>query len=1000
MLALGVRSHFSLLWGTASPEDLCRQAMALGYQGLALTDTDNLYGLWEFLRACRRHNLKAVVGAEITDPTAPRRALCLVESAQGFANLCRLISRRHRAPDFSLQSSLPELSPGLTVLTTSAQLLTSWRAAGVPVLAALPRGIKGHTLRLRQEARRLGAPLVALVGTFFLGPDDYLRHRVLRAIALNTSLSRLGPADLAPPDAWPVAVPEFARRFEAEPRALKAAQELAERLDYLPTPGTIMPPWRDAQGRSAEAVLRERAFAGAARRYGQPLPAAALARLERELAIIAGKNFSSYFLVVEDIVSRSPRICGRGSGAASLVAYSLGITNVCPLKYNLYFERFINPDRVDPPDIDIDFAWDERDGVIASVLEQYQGRAAMVATHVPFQGRSAIREVAKVFGIPAREIKDFTRRLPWLRGPVEGHTGFYPKRQALPPGQEPGFPAPWPSILRLAQGLVRSPRHVSVHVGGVVITPGPIEGYAPLETAPKGVPIIQWEKEGAEEAGLVKIDLLGNRSLGVIRDAVASLRAGGQGFDETAWQPEDDPATQATVARGQTMGCFYIESPATRLLQQKAAQGDYEHMVIHSSIIRPAANPYIQEYLKRLHGQPWEPIHPILEPILAESYGIMVYQEHVSQAAVALAGFSHARADKLRKVMNWKDKERALKDFRQDFVNGARQRGVDEARIAEIWEMMMSFAGYSFCKPHSASYARVSFQAAYLKTHHPAQFMAAVISNQGGFYSTFAYVSEARRWGLTVLPPDVNASQVVWTGQGSQLRVGLMAISGLGRQTMERVLQERQGGPYRGMEDFCAQVLPAEDEARALIAAGALDGLAEGQGRAGLLWRLAGHARRREAAGQRQGLFAQGSGPAAPAIPPADQLAELRRQFAVLGFLPERHPMELFAQALRGQRLVKARDLPQQAGRRVRLAGWLLTGKTVWTKNDEPMQFLTFEDETGLVETTFFPEAFRRFHMGLDWQRPYILEGLVEENFGAVTLTVERVRAVDGATHT
>ncbi|MBI5521525.1 MAG: DNA polymerase III subunit alpha [Desulfarculus sp.] len=994
MLALGVRSHYSLLWGTTSPENLCRRASELGYEGLAMTDTDNLYGLWEFLRACRRHNLQAIVGAEITDPAAPRRALCLVENAHGFANLCRLISRRHRAPGFSLAKTLPEFSPGLVVLTTSAHLLAIWRAAGVPALAALPRGINGHSFRLRQEARRLGAPLVAVAGTFFLGPEDYLCHRVLRAIALNTSLSRLGASDLAPPDAWPVAPLEFARRFETQPLAIRAVRELAQRLEYVPTPGTIMPPWRDAQGRSADAVLRERAFAGAARRYGQPLPAAARERLERELAVIAGKNFSSYFLVVEDIVGRSPRICGRGSGAASLVAYSLGITNVCPLKYNLYFERFINPDRVDPPDIDIDFAWDERDGVIASVLEQYQGRAAMVATHVPFQGRSAIREVAKVFGIPAREIKDFTRRLPWLRGPVEGHTGFYPKRQALPPGAKLDFSAPWPEILRLSQGLVRAPRHVSVHVGGVVITPGPLDGYAPLETAPKGVPIIQWEKEGAEEAGLVKIDLLGNRSLGVIRDAVASLRVSGQEFDEAAWQPEDDPATQATVARGETMGCFYIESPATRLLQQKAAQGDYEHMVIHSSIIRPAANPYIQEYLKRLHGQPWEPIHPLLEPILAESYGIMVYQEHVSQAAVALAGFSHARADKLRKVMNWKDKERALKDYRDDFVTGARQRGVDEARIAEIWEMMMSFAGYSFCKPHSASYARVSFQAAYLKAHHPAQFMAAVISNQGGFYSTFAYVSEARRLGLTVLAPDVNASLTAWSGQGRQLRVGLMAVSGLGRQTMERIVGERQAGPYGSMEDFCGRVLPAEDEARALIAAGALDGLAAGQGRAGLLWRLAGQQRRREAAARRESALFQRGTADAPRLPPADDLAELRRQYSVLGFLPDRHPMELFASALKGQRVVKARDLSQYVGRRVRLAGWLLTGKTVWTKSEEPMQFLTFEDETGLVETTFFPEAFRRFHLGLDWQRPYILEGLVEENFGAATLTVERVRLV------
>ncbi|MGD9124406.1 MAG: PHP domain-containing protein, partial [Desulfarculaceae bacterium] len=700
MLALAVRSHYSLMWGTASPDALCRAARTLGYTGIALTDTDNLYGLWEFLRACRRHHLHPVMGAELTEPGSRCRALCLVQNNEGMQSLCRLITRRHRQADFCLQDDLPPSSAGLALLTTSARLLTAWRKTGLEVMAALPRRISGQTLKLRQAARKLGAPLVAVAGSFFLEPGDYRLHRVLRAISLNTSLSRLKPLDLAPPDAWLARPQEFASRFAALPQALPAAQELAEKLEYVPQPETVMPPWQDSQGRSAEAVLKERALAGAVQRYGDPLPAEVQQRLEYELGVIARKRFSSYFLVVEDIVKRSPRICGRGSGAASLAAYCLGITNVCPLKYNLYFERFINPERKDPPDIDVDFAWDERDGVIESVLKQYQGRAAMVATHIFFQGRMAIREVAKVYGLPAQEIKQTMRRLPWLRGPAEEETGLYPKRQALPPGVKPDLPRPWPEILSLAQGLVGTPRHLSVHVGGVVITPGPIEEYAPLETAPKGVPVIQWEKDGAEEAGLVKIDLLGNRSLGVIRDAIADLRSNGRAFDETSWQPEDDPATKRLVARGGTMGCFYIESPATRLLQQKAARGDYEHLVIHSSIIRPAANDYIQEYLHRLHGEVWQPIHPLLEGILDETYGIMVYQEQVSQAAVALAGFSHAQGDGLRKVMSKKDKQRALADYRERFLSGARARGVRQEKIDEVWQMMLSFSGYSFCKPH------------------------------------------------------------------------------------------------------------------------------------------------------------------------------------------------------------------------------------------------------------------------------------------------------------
>ena len=428
-------------------------------------------------------------------------------------------------------------------------------------------------------------------------------------------------------------------------------------------------------------------------------------------------------------------------------------------------------------------------------------------------------------------------------------------------------------------------------------------------------------------------------------------------------------------------------------MQQKAVRGDYEHMVIHSSIIRPAANDYIQEYLRRLHGGVWEPIHPLLEDILDETYGIMVYQEQVSQAAMALAGFSHAQGDRLRKAMTWKDPGRALQDYRDRFEAGARARGVSPEKVDEVWRMMLSFSGYSFCKPHSASYARVSFQAAYLKAHYPAQFMAAVISNQGGFYSTFAYVSEARRLGLSVLGPCVNQSRVRWTGQGHEVRTGLMAIKGLGRETRQRLLAAREERAFAGFADFLQRVRPADDEARALIHAGAFEALHPGLDPARLLWQLAQGRAKAKARGKTDSLFT--AGPIdTPPLPPSQMRERLRRQYAVLGFLPGRHPMELFAGQLRGKGLIKARDLPQHAGRRVGLAGWLLTGKTVTTGKREPMQFLTFEDGTGLVEATFFPEAFRKFHMTMDWSRPYVLHGLVEENYGATTLTVDRCKSL------
>jgi DNA polymerase-3 subunit alpha/error-prone DNA polymerase len=984
--------------GTASPEELCRRARELGYRQLALTDTDNLYGLWPFLAACKREGLFPIVGAEVTDPAAGKRAVCLVKTAAGYAHLCRLLTARHMTPDFSLKNALPPLAAGLSVLTDCPDLLSRWAGAGVDVCGAARGGPLPPGHRLRQTAARWNVPIAAVPDNFFLYPDDVSVHRLLRAVDRNTSLSRLAPADSAGADAWLAGPDAYARRFAACPDMIRATEQIAGRIEFSgPSFGIVLPPW---PGRDEPGVLRRDAYRGARRRYGAELSEPVVERLEHELSIIEQMGFSSYFLIVAQIVAESPRTCGRGSGAASAVAYCLGITNVCPIKHNLYFGRFLNPGRKDPPDIDVDFAWDERDDVQASVLARFSGRAAMVCNHVLFQPRMAIRETAKVYGLPETEIGRITRRLPsfWRSHAVDGELLAQIRRR--PEARNVPFPEPWPEILAAARRLLGAPRYLSVHSGGVVITPEPIDTYVPIQRAAKGVPILQWEKDGTEEAGLVKIDLLGNRSLGVIRDALADIREHGGGPaapDESRWEPEDDFATQEAVAQGRTMGCFYVESPAMRLLQQKTKVGDFDHLVIHSSIIRPAANDCIAEYIRRLHGGAWDPIHPLLADVLDETFGIMVYQEDVSKAAAALAGFSPAEADALRKVLSKKDKERALADYKERFFAGARTRGVTEGEIETVWEMILSFSGYSFCKPHSASYARVSFQAAYLKVHFPAAFMAAVISNGGGFYSTFAYVSEARRLGLTILPPDVGKSRIRWHGQAAAIRVGLSAVKGLSEQTQSRIVAARKKRPFSGAADFFDRVRPDEAEARALILCGALDRFSPANSRAGLLWQ---HARWKQGRKKQRGqppdsLFSPpvsdaGTEVAPPPLPPEEPLSRLRREFSVLGFLCDRHPMALYADSPDTAGVTKACAIPGRAGRRVKTAGWLITGKRVRTKKGDPMEFLSFEDETGIVETTFFPQAYERFAPVIDFGKPYLLWGTVETDWGAATLTVDR----------
>ena len=542
--------------------------------------------------------------------------------------------------------------------------------------------------------------------------------------------------------------------------------------------------------------LRTLAYEGAERRYGTVAPVTR-DRLEHELAIIGMKGFADYFLVVRDIVANGPTHCGRGSVANSIVSYCLGITHVEPLGAGLLFERFLNPERKDPPDIDLDFPWDERDNVLAYVFRRYpHPQAAMVANHNCFRLRGALREVAKVHGRPNGEIREVTRRIPWYEeAPLEELLATHPNFKAL------DLPPSWQELARLAAPLVGVPRHLSLHPGGVVIVPTALTDYVPIERAVKvldgnpdlTVPVIQFEKDGAEDAGLIKIDLLGNRSLAVIRDAIAAVGAHtGHHIDYTSSDPGDDEPTKALFRTGRTMGVFYTESPASRMLCAKSRADTFELLVLNTSIIRPASNRYIKVYLERLHGAPYEPLDPVLRDTLAETFGVMVYQEDVVNVCAAFAGMPLATADGLRKSLSKKRPAKALAGYAEEFFTGAAKLGRDVETAKRVWTMIMSFAGYSFCKGHSASYIQVAQHSCYLRAHYPAEFMAAVLGNGGGFYHPFAYVAEAMRMGLTVLPPDVNESEFRCTGRGRELRVGLQFVKELSADGAERVLTARE----------------------------------------------------------------------------------------------------------------------------------------------------------------------------------------------------------------
>ena len=976
---LSFRSSYSLLRGCRSPEEICRFARQQGISSVGIAAINNFYGLIQLLLAAGREEVKPVVGVSVERQGRVLFTAYVMDRA-GFGLICRVLTE--------MLCGRPGEEPRDPVADLEGQ---GWE--GLSILSARPDVIDRLAARSRERlyvqltygrpfsalagfARLRGLPVAAVHDTVLLDDGDERLYPLLRAMDLNTTVEHVPPEELL--DAGGVQPHRFApagaleRYFSAVPEALRSTERIAEEADCsgIISPQFVFPAYNGLAEDATHAELVRLCEAGVRRRYGGMRPDIR-DRLDYELGIIREKGFASYFLVVRDIVQQCPRTCGRGSAASSIVSYLLGLTHMDPLRYTLFFERFLNRGRKDPPDIDIDFPWDERDKVLKYVFEKFAGHAGMVANHVTFGPRSAIRDPARALGIPDDEIAQLIRA--FRQGRFEDI----------------------PSYVREAAARIRGmPRNLGTHCGGVVITPGPITDYTHLQTSPLGYPVIAWEKDATEEAGLVKIDLLGNRSLAVLRDSLWLIDKNHQvRLEWESFDPLSDPDTAGLIASGRTVGVFYVESPATRQLLQKMQRGDYENLVIASSIIRPAANSYIQTWVKRLHGAPYRPLHPLIEQTLAETFGVMVYQEDVSRVAIDLAGFPIEEADRLRKILSKKDRDLRLPDMRERFFGGARSRGVPEPAIVKAWDMILSFDGYSFCKAHSASYAQVSYRSAWLKRFYPLEFMAAVINNGGGFYGRQTYVDECRRMGFSILAPDVNASRREYTVEAGALRVGLGQIKEARQELVHRIVDERErGGPFTGFRDFCARITCRFEDIRALIRAGALDSVADGCTRPQLFFRWLSP--RRE-----QGLgFAPPPAPALGDYPFAVKLAD---EVQTLGIVVSRHPLEVFRPRIRrmAQRLglpplVRSVDIGSCRGGAIWTAGILVTGKEVSTKKREPMIFVSFEDEEAIYETVFFPDAFNRFYPLLDDGWAFLVQGRVQDDLGAVAISVENLLLV------
>jgi DNA-directed DNA polymerase III PolC len=1145
-----LRAHgwHSLLTGVDAPATLCARAAELGLAALALTDVDTLGGLVDFLKASEREpRVRAIVGAELSDPSGrPGRVIALVESAQGYRNLCKLVSARQLGDDpgtrgaelgperFDLVEATERFHEGLVLLVDHPRLALAL-AGRVPArqlfVAIAPAAlVRRPRIRRTQRARPLddgerwatlpapkvppparatavsellecarlsGLATLAVPDVHCARAEGFAAHRVRTAIKHNALLCDLPAEWLAQEPAHLLAPAEMEALYRTLPErrgpfrtrggcgALRRTLEVAERCRFTPTLGGVIFPSIELAGHETPySRLCALAFDGARARYA-PLRPEVVRRLDHELAAIEELGFAPYFLLVQRIAdfarARGIPCVGRGSAADSLVAYCLALTDADPLRYRLPFERFLNPSRKDRPDIDLDFCWRRRDEVLGEVGAAFGvERTAMIATLSTFGQRAAFREVALAEGLPPVEVNRWSRRLPGMGaelGAAEVGTGETPESSEETEGEEGdsppsspssappsstsspspetegnplrdtlaatpecrGFPfddARWQRVLAQAAALLDCPRHLGLHPGGVVVTPGPITDFVSLQRAAKGVLMTQLDKDGVEAVGLVKMDLLGNRALTVIDDCLRTL---GKSQAELAAVPEDDEQTRALLEHGKTLGCFQVESPGMRNLLQQIGARRMDDVIQAVALIRPgpAGSGMKDAYVRRFRGleEPRAP-HPRLTELLWDTHGVMLYQEDVMQAVVLLAGFDLSEADTLRRALA-KKRGAELERLRQRFFAACAHERIEPDDVARIWELIANFSAFGFCKAHAVTYGRIAYRTVWLKAHHPAEYLVAFLNSQTGYYDTRVYVEEARRLGVPILPPDVNRSAGGFTlerlpdGRGA-LRVGLERVKGLSEATRRALLAERErGGPYLALPDFLERVAPHADECERLILAGALD--AFDRTRPEMLLRLhllTAPARRRPAGLDATGLAACRATPGTrerasswskPSLaidprrahateetplfpyppPPAVALPALaefelgqrgRLELELLGLTVCAHPTALFpCEREEREDVLPCAELARHRGERVVLLGWLAASRPVRTSAGGWMRFLTLEDESGIAEVVVFPPVYARDGHRLIGRGPFRVHGRVEDHLGACTLRAERL---------
>ncbi len=1007
-IELHCHTNFSFLDGACDPEKLVDRAVELGYPALAVTDTNGLYGIVRFNEQAKQIGLRPIFGAGIIRDTR-HRLLLLAQNAEGYANLSSILADAQLAApkgEATVSEELLAARTGRVIALLHDDIAAALLAANITEaerLAAWYRELYGpdnvylelrhHNLpvhellceKLTDLGKRLGIPTVATNDVHYTTPDGRRLQDVLTCIRNHTTLDDAG--DILYPNAerYLKSPAQMIRRFARYPEAVAATLDIADRCRFsLDQVETSLPEFTVPDGYTESSYLRKLTWHGARDRY-RNLTMQHVKQIEHELRIIERLGFAGYFLIVWDIACfcmDNAILCqGRGSAANSAVCYCLGITAVDPIKLDLLFERFLSENRREPPDIDIDIANNRREEVIQYVYDKFgRTHAAMVSVVISYKGRSSVRDVGKVLGFSLREVNRLSKLLDHWTSARDLEERL--KEASLNPDDRRVR-----LLLDLCVKIYRFPRHLGIHVGGMIITKRPLSQVVPIENATMpNRSVIQWDKDDVEAVGLVKIDLLALGMLTLIDDALKLVRKHRGVTIDPAQLTYDDSRVYDLICRAETLGVFQVESRAQMNALPRHRPRCFYDLVIEVALIRPGPiqGDMVHPYLRRRNGE--EPVtfpHPCLEPILRRTLGVPLFQEQGMKVAVTAAGFTPAQADELRRAMGHKRSREKMEALANRLIEGMQRNGIPYESARRIFDQLAAFADFGFAESHAASFALLVYVSAFLKVYYPAEFYCSLLNAQPmGFYQPSSVVYEAQRRGLKILPVDISRSGFDSTVEGDAVRLGLSTVKHIGETAREKIETELAHGSFTSVEDFIRRTRLKPQALHQLALVGAFDCF--GGHRRQALWDVLGLAALRD---DQLNLRPEETGK--ELLRPMHLGERLAADFKGMDLSTGPHPMSLVREALQKKNILSAADLKD-----ARNNSWVTTAGMVVIRQRpvtaKGFLFITMEDETGFSNIVVMPDLLQKNRRTLVHNHALVVRGILEKKDGVVNVIGKR----------